>query len=111
MDTSPPPILAISPILPQRDFSSCSDSDISDSGSLVTDRVLHAEGPGISYYMDILPRDMATTEPQSHAMTPMQNRPSDILNRRRIPSPDGGAIDLDLARLADHPDAIKGLYQ
>lgn len=109
MDASSP-LTAISSIEPQRDFYPSFDGNISDSSSLVTDRVLQAEGPGIYYYMNILPRDMAATESQSHTITPTQTRPSNTPNHRGISSPDGGASDPDLARLADHPDAIKGLY-
>ena len=102
-DPSSPPRLSPSNVEPHSHPTG--GSNPSDSGSLVTDRILQAEGPGMYYYMDILPQDGP-----SEAL-PINAPPAPLLETHCLPIPaEGGAIDLDLAKLAEHPDVIRGLY-
>ena len=99
-----------SPIQPPGHSHLSSEVNKSDSGSLVTDRILQAEGPGINYYMSILPRDMAAMESSSLPVMVTQDRPNDTFNNWQTPTSDRGASDIVLSKLADHPDVIRGLY-
>ena len=56
------------------------------------------------YYMDILPQDGPS---EALPIAP----PAPLLETHCLPiQAEGGAIDLDLAKLAEHPDVIRGLY-
>lgn len=101
-DPSSPP--HISPVHVEVHSHPTGASNPSDSGSLVTDRILQAEGPGVYYYMDILPQDVPSG-PQASA-PPITGHEALILPI----ATGGGATEVDLAKMAEHPDVTRGLY-
>ena len=86
------------------------EGNLSDAGSLVIERILQARGPGIDYYMDIIPRDMADKHDRLHPTTGTPDHPSEMSSTWQPSTSADGASDRDLSKLADHPDVIRGLY-